>query len=89
MLEGRISLDRIDEAQLLAILDAKRKSPTFQFFPEQLRPVVPYRPLGGAPTPPVVYSNAILSWRDRAGLSTVHDLLATLIDQDKAASRKN
>ena len=80
MITGSITLNGVDDAALIAILQAKEKSPGLLFNPQLLQPAPVQMRHPHQPAPPNTpqsqrYNNAVLSWGDVSALKTVQEIL--------------
>jgi len=90
MLTGTLSINRIDDSQLVKLLKVKiEHEGSLVFNPNQLQIAPPsqqpQRP-GMPPLPPQkeqLYNNAVIQWHNEAGLKAVKQLLHELTEPAK------
>jgi hypothetical protein len=72
---GSVILNGITDPQLIKILQAKEKNPSFQFNPQTMQSAA----ISEGGQPKAVYNNAALIWHAGDGLKAVRDLLNELL----------
>jgi hypothetical protein len=70
---GTLTLNGIDDAKLVTILQVKEQFPMLLFAPQAMQPIPP-----PGPQAKQVYNNAQISWSQGDGLAAIKELLNRL-----------
>ncbi|MGH9432637.1 MAG: hypothetical protein ACRD3T_13930 [Terriglobia bacterium] len=79
---GSITINGVDDKELVAILEIKVKhEQALDFNPQQLQPVLNNQTR--QPIQPQTYNNAVFTWKSEDGLQAVREIVSMLLKIEK------